>query len=62
MLWLGDIARVFSFYCAIILSSECYLSTLFASRAQCRQEPIKFDGLLVQAYIQASAHHNPSES
>ena len=50
------------FIVAIIISSECYLSTLFASRAQCRQGPIKFDRLLVQAYIQASAHHNPSES
>ena len=50
ILWLGDIDRVFRFIVAIIVSSECYLSTLFASRAQC-----------IHAYFQASAHHNLSE-
>ena len=52
------------FIVAIVISSECYLSTLFAIRPQCRPHPF-FKGKALAtrlAYTQASAHYNPSES
>ena len=56
MLWLGDFARVLAFTVAIIISSECYLSTLSASRVQCRRI---FRQVRTTTLVRVSAHCVP---